>query len=124
MELCRRHGLELQRQANFTTEAPGSEAPLGALADGQWTGEDAAPGNSAWTAQVPGIGSARIDCQAGVSGVRRFTLFPEAGVGPAKFTAYEGSDVNETIQTQGPYRFELPNNGLVTASLAAPRPPI
>ena len=110
-------------QANFTTEAPGAEAPVARSLMVNWTGEGAATGNSAWTAQVPGIGSARIDCQPGVSGVRRFTLFPEAGVGPATFTAYEGSDVTATSQTQGPYRFELPNNGLVTAEFGGSEAP-
>ena len=110
-------------QANFTTEAPGSDAPFARSLIVNWRGDGAAAGNGAWTAEVPGLGSARVDCQAGVAGVRRFTLFPEPGVGPARFVAYEGSEVRESTQAQGPYRYELPNNGLVTADFGGTAAP-
>ncbi|MGI8461263.1 MAG: hypothetical protein ACR2OC_06445 [Solirubrobacterales bacterium] len=101
--------------ANFTTEAAGADPPLARSLVVNWRGENSSTGNSAWTAELPGLGSARVDCQPGVNGVRRFTLFPAAGVSSANFTAYEGSVPSTSEQTQGPYRYEMPNNGFVVA---------
>ena len=102
--------------ANFTTEAAGTNPPVARSLAVNWSGDGNAIGNGAAATEVPGLGNARVDCQA-AGGIRRFTLFPQAGVGPVTFTAYEGSDVTTSAQSQGPYRYELPNNGLVTADV-------
>jgi len=101
--------------ANFTTEAPGAQAPVARSLAVNWRGDDAATANGAWTAEVPGLGDARIDCQASLSGLHRFILFPSAGVGSATFTAYEGSEVRTSSQSQGPFLYDVPNNGFVVA---------
>ena len=116
VELRRRDGVELQRPGQLHHRGARLRGAAGALADGQLAGRGGGRRATRLDRRRPRASARRgSTARPGSSGVRRFTLFPEAGVGPANFTSYEGSDVSQTTQTQGPYRFELPNNGLVTA---------
>jgi hypothetical protein len=108
-------------EANFTSEGTGDVPPVARSLVVNWRGEDNAAGNSAWTADVPGLGDARLDCQPTPTGVRRFTLFPDPGVDQATFTAYEGSEVRTTTQTGSPFRYDAPNNGFVVADFGPGR---
>ena len=108
-------------EANFTTEGIGDVPPFARSLAVNWRGDANAAGNSAWTADVPALGDARLDCQATPTGIRRFTFFPDDGLSEARFTAYEGSEVRTTVQTGSPFRYDAPNNGLVVADLGPGR---
>ncbi|MCW2991033.1 MAG: hypothetical protein JWM73_1627 [Solirubrobacterales bacterium] len=94
---------------------PTTERPLARSVQVVWRGDPNAAGHDTSVADVPGVGTVSLTCQALPGGTRTLRIDP-AELG-GSVTVREGGEDKLTNYSAGPLVVQLPNNGQVTIGL-------
>jgi hypothetical protein len=94
---------------------PGDARPLARTLQVVWRGDGNAAGHDRVAAEVPGVGTVRLTCEAGPPGDRSLDVEPAERGGSV--TVRQGGDDTVTETGSGPLVVPLPNNGQVEVGL-------
>jgi hypothetical protein len=103
-------------EATFVTQSLTNDlTPLARSGSIAWRGSDAAAGHDSTAFAIPGVGTVNVACSAALLGARGLSIdSPQGGT----VTTREGSEDTARPQEMGPVAADLPNNGMLFATLA------